>query len=53
MNWETLIPLFDKHEADAGFIAECVYAYVVNYGMDHPQDSDLLKELVQFLKGEE
>jgi hypothetical protein len=53
MNWETLIPLFERHQADTNFIAECVYAYIVNYGMDHPQDNDLLNEIIQFLKEEE
>jgi hypothetical protein len=50
MTWETLTPLLDKYEAGPDFVAECVYAYIVNYGMDHPQDSDLLNELVRFLK---
>jgi hypothetical protein len=52
-NWQSLIPVLDKHEASPEFIAECVYAYIVNYGLNHPGDSKLLSELVQYLKGDE
>jgi hypothetical protein len=48
--WETLIPLFERHEAEVDFIAECVYAYIVNYGIDHPGDNELLNELISFLR---
>ena len=50
MTWEVLTPLFDKHEAGPDFIAECVYAYIVNYGLQHPGDNELLNELISFLK---
>lgn len=49
-DWKTLIPLLEKHEACSEFVAECVYAYIVNYGTENPGDSHLLYDLVQFLK---
>lgn len=50
MTWEALAPLLEKYEAGPDFVAECVYAYIVNYGMQHPGDNELLNELLSFLK---
>jgi hypothetical protein len=52
-NWKTLIPILEKYDAYPDFIAECVYAYIVNYGMEPPQDSKLLNELVRYLERNE
>lgn len=50
-NWETLIPLLEKYEAYPSFIAECVYAYIVNYSFETQQDKEFANQLVEFIKG--
>lgn len=49
-SWENLVGLLEKHNTDAAFIAECVYAYIVNYGLNHPSENPLLDELIGFIK---
>lgn len=49
-NWETLIPLLEKYEASMDFVAECVYAYIVNYSFEKPEDKAFANELVEFIK---
>lgn len=49
-DWKTLIPILEKYKASTDFIAECVYAYIVNYGFETPKDAEFLNELVAFLE---
>ncbi|MGG1400281.1 hypothetical protein ABE288_21025 [Bacillus salipaludis] len=51
-SWETLIPLLEKYEASTDFVAECVYAYIVNYSFETQQDKEFANQLVEFIKGE-
>jgi hypothetical protein len=41
----------ENHEAYPDFIAECVYAYIVNYGFETPKDAEFLNKLTSFLEG--
>lgn len=49
-NWQSLISLLEKHEAYPDFIAECVYAYIVNYSFETQQDKEFANQLVEFIK---
>ena len=51
MNWQALIQILEKHEAYSDFVAECVYAYIVNYGFERPEDAQFMDELVSFIDG--
>ncbi|WP_155925407.1 hypothetical protein [Bacillus sp. UNC438CL73TsuS30] len=49
-NWQSLILLLEKHNSYPDFIAECVYAYIVNYSFEKPEDKAFADELVEFIK---
>lgn len=49
-NWEILITLLEKYEAYPDFIAECVYAYIVNYSFETQQDKEFANNLVEFIR---
>ncbi|WP_158211633.1 hypothetical protein [Alkalihalobacterium alkalinitrilicum] len=44
-----LIELFKKHDADELFIAECVYAYLI----DHCSDSKFEDDLIEIIRGKQ
>jgi hypothetical protein len=50
-NWQSLISLLEKYEASTDFIAECVYAYIVNYSFETQQDKEFANQLVEFIEG--
>lgn len=44
-----LINIFEEHQADSDFIAECVYAYLSEHC---PYDGKFIADLIRFLEGE-
>lgn len=50
-DWQNLIKILEKNNAYSDFVAECVYAYIVNYGYETPEDKNFMDELVSFIKG--
>lgn len=49
--WGSLTRLLEKYEAYPDFIAECVYAYILNYGFETSKNKDFLIDLVSFIEG--
>lgn len=48
--WKNLAELLERYEAYPAFIAECVYAYIVNYSFETPRDKDFMNELVNYIE---
>jgi hypothetical protein len=49
-DWEKLIKILERNQACADFVAECVYAYIVNYSFETQKDKDFSNELVSFIE---
>jgi hypothetical protein len=51
-DWEILIKLLETNSCDPRYIAECVYAYLAEYGLEKEEDHKFMNELVQFIGGD-
>jgi hypothetical protein len=49
--WNELIGIFNRNEACAEFVAEALYAYLMEYG-EGKDDEDFAEELIQLLGGD-
>ncbi|MDP4085777.1 MAG: hypothetical protein Q8934_14320 [Bacillota bacterium] len=47
--WETLIKIFENHNCDPAYIAECVYTYVENSDDQSEDDENFQFDLALFL----